>query len=121
MVSWCTRRSGAPGARPMPRLAGLGHRGGDAKTPPHDASTLDGATTAVPGALETGRILARHDFASKRPTRSLPYGHGRHALASPHKRNIWSVYVSYRPALMGIVNIDDELHDQLRKASAVSC
>ena len=23
--------------------------------------------------------------------------------------------------LMGIVNIDDELHDQLRKASAVSC
>lgn len=27
----------------------------------------------------------------------------------------------YSGKLMGIVNIDDELHDQIRKASAVSC
>jgi len=27
----------------------------------------------------------------------------------------------YSEKLMGIVNIDDELHDQIRKASAVSC
>lgn len=31
------------------------------------------------------------------------------------------MYVSYKSERMGIVNIDDELHDQLRKASAVSC
>ena len=31
------------------------------------------------------------------------------------------LYMFRMEELMGIVNIDDELHDQLRKASAVSC
>ena len=35
--------------------------------------------------------------------------------------HIQFVYVSYIEGEMGIVNIDDDLHDQLRKASTVSC
>jgi len=35
--------------------------------------------------------------------------------------SIWIVYESYIKADMGIVNIDEELHDQIRKASVVSC
>ena len=31
------------------------------------------------------------------------------------------VCVSYMESDVGIVNIDDDLHDQIRKASAVSC
>ncbi len=31
------------------------------------------------------------------------------------------VYESYRLLAMGIVNIDDELHDQLRRATKISC
>jgi hypothetical protein len=31
------------------------------------------------------------------------------------------MYESYTECIVGIVNIEDELHDQLRKASTVSC
>ena len=34
---------------------------------------------------------------------------------------IYFVYDSYTENTVGIVNIEEELHDQLRKASAVSC
>lgn len=45
----------------------------------------------------------------------------RKALALPSDLNIRLVYVSYMEGRVGIVNIDDDLHDQIRKASAVSC
>ena len=34
---------------------------------------------------------------------------------------IYSVYKPYMEYVMGIVNIEEELHDQIRKASTVSC
>ena len=34
---------------------------------------------------------------------------------------IYSIYGLYMEYMMGIVNIEDELHDQIRKASTVSC
>ncbi|KAF1858429.1 hypothetical protein Lal_00014941 [Lupinus albus] len=37
------------------------------------------------------------------------------------KVDIYYVYVPYMEYMMGIVNIEDELHDQIRKASTVSC
>lgn len=36
--------------------------------------------------------------------------------------NIYFIYETYmKRFVMGIVNIDEDLHDQIRKASAVSC
>ena len=43
------------------------------------------------------------------------------AFALAGEFDIRSVYVSYIESGMGIVNIDDDLHDQIRKASAVTC
>ena len=36
-------------------------------------------------------------------------------------KRIFYIYETYRVIAMGIVNIDDELHDQLRRATKVSC
>jgi hypothetical protein len=43
------------------------------------------------------------------------------ALALVEGLRIRYVYDSYMESGVGIVNIDDDLHDQIRKASAVSC
>ena len=42
-------------------------------------------------------------------------------LASEYIVRMLIVYETYMVKLMGIVNIDDELHDQLRRATKVSC
>jgi plasmid stability protein len=43
-------------------------------------------------------------------------------LAALSSASIWFIHDSYKAEFaMGIVNIDDDLHDQMRKASALSC